>query len=530
MLRTHLLLLSSTLTLAPGLAVASSVCVAKPNTPIVPSLAVGESEPVGYLDHRQCFGVLSREGDKTRILAKGGGFQAEAELPDDALLYELAEDIPMTLKEGEEPWGLALAGTGVAIEKVVDGGWVVATVDGRVTARFLVEEGAMLPASSWPSLDPDEVHPGGKWPKAEHPLPPTAVALSGKSGTRASVSAPLFALDDVLTDPAIGALRYSVVDADAERPERVRIVGPTFWVVGTVQDIDWRRESLAVADDGDDYDEDGVRDDFDGWDDVAGYAVVAPSAPAPREIASKTSPLAFEAKGERFADLAPGARVSVLEEDKPWLKIEHSWDGGVVRGWVDKKRLVKEGKESAAPAVPLPKATVVKVGEATVEWVDKGPEFKTDKEGEPVLDKDGAKVIDENETHVEGPEYEVAWLRRALRDRTDRLRFFYGQLLSRKSTAAGTMTLSLVIAEGGTVALEEPVEDEEKTKGAPEEEPKPLLEWEVTGIDDEDLIELVQTALDEVPMPPRKLKKSRRDKKDYRLKVGIQVTFAPLNG
>lgn len=530
MLRTHLLLLSSALTLAPGLALADSVCIAKPNTPILPSLAVGEAEPVGYLTHRQCFGVLSREGDRTRILAKGGGFQAEAELPDDALLYELAEDIPMTLVEGEEPWGLALAGTGVAIEKTIDGGWIVATVDGRVTVRFRVAEGAMLPASSWPSLEPDEVHPGGKWPEAEHPLPPTPVALGGTSGTRATVGPPLFALADVVGDPTIGALRYSLIDTDEERPETVRIVGPTFWVTGTVQDIDWRRETLAVPEDGDDLDEDGIRDDWDGWDDVAGYVIKAPSAPAAREIASKEAPLAFAAKGERFGDLAPGSRVSVLEEDKPWLRVEHTWDHGVVRGWVDKKRLVKEGKESAAPAVPLPKATVVKVSEPTVEWVDKGPEFKTDKEGEPVLDKDGAKVIDENETHIEGPEYEAAWVRRALRDRMDRLRYFYGRLLADSPTAAGSMTLSLVVAEDGTVALEEPPEGAEKAKGKDAEEPKPLLEWEVTGIDDEDLVELVQTALDEVAMPPRTIKKARRDTKDYRLKVGIQVTFAPLNG
>ncbi len=489
---------------APVAASAAAVCVAKPNTPMSPVTVVGgAAAPAGFLASRQCFGVLERLDGRTRVLVKGGGFRGEMELPNENLLYVLAEDIPLRLKEGEEPWGLALAGTGVMIESATATGHVVRTVDGRVQARFLVEEGAMLPAGSWPSLEPDEVHPGGKWPEATHALPPTPVALQGTSGTRANVSAPLFALDDVLLDPAIGALRYVVVDADADRPETVRIVGPTLWVEGTVQDIDWRRETLR------DEENDGAeREDWDGWDDGAGYAIAGPASPLPREIASKEAPISIEAKGERFAVLEPGARVSVGQTDGGWMRLEHVWPGGIVNGWADKKRLVKEGKEQTTPQVVIPKATVVTVQAPTVAWVNKGPEFATDKEGQPKLDKEGNQVVDPNETHTEEPDYPTAWLRRAVRERIDRLRFFYGRALATNPALAGSIGLVITIDEAGAMTME----------------------FADGSLADEDLRELVSSAIEDVELPERTLKKARRDLKDYSVTLEMTVLFSPLKG
>ncbi|MCO4770124.1 MAG: hypothetical protein KDA24_08855 [Deltaproteobacteria bacterium] len=493
----------------PALASAGSVCVAKADTPVVSAAVVGEGTPIGFVGPRQCFGVLERLEGRTRVLLKGGGFRGEVEIADDHLLYELAEDVPMRLRAKDEPFGLALAGTGVMIEKSSADGVVVRTVDGRVQARFLVEDGVMLPAESWPTMEPDEVHPGGKWPEAEHALPPSSVTLTGKSGARAIVGPPLFALSEVLIDPAIGALRYTVTDADQEDAETVRIVGPTFWVMGTVEDIDWRRLSIKGSKDDEnapDEDGDGLRDGWDGWDEHKGYAVSAPVAPHPREVASKEAPLAFEAKGDRFAVLIPGARVRVVQTDGPWLQVEHVWAGGTVTGWLDKKRLIKEGKEQTTPQVALPKATVVTVGEPVLAWVNKGPEQATDKDGEPKVDKEGEPVVDPNETHIEEPDYATVWLRRMLRERIDRLRYFYGRELAGNPTATGAMTLSITIDEEGVFTTE-------------------LVD---VTLQDDDLKELVGEMLAEYEPEERKIKKSRRDTKDYSLSLKVTVTFAPL--
>jgi|GEM_PF-1587018 len=513
MSRLHLPLSVSVLSVllaAPSLASAASVCVAKPNTPLIPVAVVGVATPVGFVGPHQCFGVLDRVGTSTRVLVNAGSFKGEVDLPNNSLLQILAEDIEMRLRDGEEPWGLALAGTPVMIEAASEGGHIVRTVDGRVEARFLVEEGAMLPAERWPTLEPDEVHPGGKWPTAEHALPPAPAALSGKSGTRANVAAPLFAVDAVVRDSAIGALRYSITDPDAESPDTVRIVGPLFWVQGRVKDLDWRRETVKAdpdAEEPQDLDEDGERDDWGGWADLDGYAIGGPSSPLPREVASKEAPLAHEPKGDRFASLMPGARVQVTQTDGSWLKVEYVWDGGKVSGWVDKKRLVKEGKEQTSPAVVMPKAAVVAVGEATVIWTNKGPEFATDKDGAPKLDKEGNQVIDPNETHVEAPNYPVAWMQRTVRERIDRIRYFYGRKLA-QGQVAGTVTLSIKLDEAG------------------------LVTTEIGGtLTDEELAALVEESFDGVAWPERDIpKKSRKDTKDYGLSIEMTVRFSPLKG
>ena len=496
----------------PGAAYAGSVCVAKPDTSFVSAPVVGEGQQLGFLAPRQCFGVLERLDGRVKVLVKGDGFRGEALIDEDRLLYELAEDVPMRLRDGDEPFGLALAGTGVMLEKQSGDNWIARTVDGRVQARFLVEDGAYLPAEGWPELDADETHPGGKWPEAEHALPPAAVTLSGKSGPRAIVGPPLFALDDVLIDPAIGALKYSLVDPEEEDERTVRIVGPTFWVMGEVDDLDWRRESIKGSKDDEnapDEDEDGLRDSWDGWDDAEGYAVRSPVAPYPREVASKEAPLTHEPKGERVALLTPGARVVVKQTDGPWLEVEHVWPGGTVSGWLDKKRLVKEGKEQTSPQAVLPKATVVLVSEPTVDWLNAGPEQATDKEGNPKVDDEGNPVIDPNETHVEDPDYSVVWLRRLLRERIDRLRYFYGQTLKAKPTATGAMTLRLTLDEEGEVESE-------------------LVD---VTLQDDTLSEMVGAVLDEVELPERaRIKKSRKDTKDYTLELKVTVSFAPLKG
>jgi len=499
------------LAMAPAIASAASICIAKDNTSMSPATVVGDGAAgQGFLDARQCFGVLERFEGRTRILVNSGGFRGEMDVDNNDLLYVLAEDIPLRLREDEQSWGLALAGTGVLIEKPVGSGHIVRTVGGRIQVRFIVGEGEMLPAESWPELDPDEVHPGGKWPDAPYALPPSAVSLTGKSGTRATLSAPLFGLADVLEDPAIGALRYRVGDPTKDQGDSVWIVGPTVWLHGRVEDLDWRRETLkALSEDGS-IDESSTeeRADWHGWDDVAGYSVRGPASPLPREIASKDAPLALEPKGDRFATLTPGARVSVGQTDGPWLRVEHLWAGGKIVGWLDKKRLVKEGKEQGQPQIVIPKATVVMVGEPTVSWVNKGPEFATDKEGNPKLDKEGNQVVNPDETHEGEPEYEVAWARRLLRERISRLRYFYGRALASNPMSAGAVKLNFLIDEEGTMTLEV-VED---------------------SMNDEELSTLINGAFEGFELPERELKKSRRDKKDYSLRVELTVSFSPLKG
>lgn len=496
---------------APAIASADSICIARDNTPMSPAVVVGDGAAgVGFLNARQCFGVLERLEGRTRVLVNSGGFRGEMDVANSDLLYILAEDIPLRLRDDDTPWGLALAGTGVLIEKAQGSGHVVRTVDGRMQVRFVVAEGEMLPAETWPELEPDEVHPGGKWPEAPHALPPSAVSLTGKSGTRATLSTPLFGLAHVLADPGIGALRYRVGDPEQNQGESVWIVGPTVWVHGKVEDIDWRRETLkALTDDGSiDDDAKDERADWHGWDDVAGYSVRGPASPPPREIASKEAPISLEPKGDRFAVLTPGARVSVGQTEGPWLRVEHVWAGGKIVGWLDKKRLVKEGKEQTTPQIVIPKATVVVVGEPTLAWLDKGPEFATDKEGNPKLDKEGNQVVDPYETHTEEPVYEVAWARRLVRERISRLRYFYGRALASNPTSSGAIKLNFVIDEEGAMTVE-------------------VAE---SSIDDDDISALINEAFDGLELPERKLKKSRRDSKDYSLSIEMTVSFSPLKG
>ena len=154
----------------------------------------------------------------------------------------------------------------------------------------------------------------------------------------------------------------------------------------------------------------------------------------------------------------------------------------------------------------IPKATVVQMGAPTVTWVNKGPEFATDKEGNPKLDKEGNQVVDPNETHTEEPDYPVAWLRRLMRERVDRLRFFYGRGIERTPGLAGAVNLKLMIDESGLMTME-------VGEGS---------------IADEELVELVTSALDEVELPERELKKGRRDTKDYSVQIEMTVTFAQL--
>lgn len=500
MLRTACSLAVLSLLSVPAVASAASVCIAKPDTPFAPATVVGgPAEPVGFLAHRQCFGVLETHDGRTRIFVSAPGFAGEVEVSDDDLLWVLAEDIPMRLKEGEEPFGLALAGTGVAIEESYDGGWVVRTVDGRAQTRFRVSEGSMLPAQVWPTLDADEVDPGGKWPKGDHALPPVAVVLGGKSGNRATIGAPLFELSEVLADPGLGALRYSVLDAEEGV---VKVISPTWWVKGKVSDLDWRRQTLV------DEETEEQREDWEGWDDLAGYRLPGPPAPLPREVATREAPLSLERKGERFAVLKPGARVSIEGEEKPWYRVKHTWDGGSVVGWLDKKRLMKEGKEITKPAVVIPRATAVTVGEVAVAWVEPGPEQATGKDGEPKVDKEGNPVVDPNETHEAPPEYAAPWLRLALRERIARLRHLYGRALATNGDAKGVITVRGEVDEEGAIT------------------------WELVDstFEDDAVVALIEEALETVDGPERKLRKSRRDKKDYRIELKSTVTFAPFSG
>ncbi len=485
-------------------AFAGSVCIAKDDTPIAPATVVGQAvSSVGFLSAGRCYGVLERLDSRTRVFVKAPGFAGEVEVRDDDLLQVLAEDIPLTLGPKEEPWGLALAGTAVAIEgSGADGGKIVRTVDGRVQVRFWVEEGAMLPAEVWPALEPDEVFPGGDWPTGMFALPPASTVLSGTTGTRASVGQPLFDVPSVIKDAALGALRYNVVQ-ETEFDALVQIVGPTVWVQGGTTDLDWRRRSIA---DEEDPEVRTDRADWDGWNERTGYRITAPTAPQSREIGNKEAPLSLEAKGDRFAQLTAFARVDITDTDGSWHKVTHVWPGGVVSGWIDKRRLTKEGKEQAPPPVVIPPAAVVTVAEPVIAWFDKGPEFAVDDEGNPKLDKEGNQVIDPDMTHLVEPEYTAPWLRRAIREHVARLRFLYGRRVARDLKQSGTLVVRVLVAEDGTVEESELID---------------------VTFEDDDLLALIGASLQGLELPERTIKKSRKDKKDYRVEVKMGISFTP---
>ncbi len=515
----HLLSLSAAaavLSAAPA-AFAASVCIAKDDTPIAPATVVGQAvSSVGFLSAGACYGVLERLESRTRVFVKVAGFEGEVEIRDDDLLQVLAEDIDLTLGPKEEPWGLALAGTAVAIEGPgADGGSIVRTVDGRVQVRFWVEEGAMLPAEVWPELEPDEVDPGGDWPVGAHALPPATTVLTGMTGTRATVGPPLFDAVAVVKDSSLGALRYNIVE-ETEFDAQVQIIGPTVWVQGGTTELDWRRRSIAAKEDPEEAkkrkkktDEPPERVDdpeWDGWNDRAGYQITPPKAPQAREIGNKEAPLSLEAKGDRFANLPSFTRVDINDTDGSWHKVTHVWSGGMVSGWIDKRRLTKEGKEKAPPPVVIPPSAVVTVAEPVIAWVEKGPESEVDDEGNPKLDDEGNPVIDLNVTHVEEPEYQAPWLRRGIREQIARLRFLYGLRVARDIKQSGDVVVRMVIAEDGTVEESELVD---------------------VTFQDDDLLGLIEATVEALEPPERELDKGRKDKKDYRVEVKLEVSMTP---
>ena len=502
--------LTLALVLAPVAAHAGSVCIAKDDTPFAPATVAGEAvSSVGFLAAGQCYGVLERLDSRTRIFVKSPTFEGEAEVRDDDLLQILAEDIDLTLGPGEEPWGLALAGTAVAIEGPgADDGHIVRTLDGRMQVRFWVEEGAMLPAEVWPEIEPDEVDPGGDWPDGAHALPPVSTVLSGTTGTRASIDVPLFSAALVVKDTGLGSLRYNIVE-ETEFDVTAQVIAPTVWVQGSTTDLDWRRQSIA---DPENEKERQDKADWEGWDDRKGYQITPPTAPQPREIGNKEAPLTLEAKGDRFAQLNSFARVEVVDEDGSWLKVKHVWPGGSVTGWLDKRRLTKEGKEQAPPPVVIPPGAVVTVHPVEIAWIDKGPESELDDDGNPKLDDEGNPVIDPNVTHTEDPVYTAPWLRREIRERIARLRFLYGQRVAKDPKQSGDVTVRIVVTEDGL-----------------------FEEWDLVDVTwlDDDCLALIRgliepyAAEESEVRPERKIKKSRRDKKDYRVEVKMKISFTP---
>lgn len=502
----HALSLSAVVAVLSGAtpALAGSVCVAKDDTPVAPTTVEGQAvSSIGFLAAGRCYGVLERLESRTRVFVKAPGFEGEVEIRDDDLLQVLAEDVRLTLGPKEEPWGLALAGTAVAIEgRGADGGSIVRTVDGRVQARFWVEEGAMLPAEIWPEVEPDEVHPGGDWPAGLHALPPASTVLSGTTGTRASVGEPLFDVPSVIADAALGALRYNIIE-ETDFDALVQIVGPTVWVQGSTTDLDWRRRTIA---DEEETEERKDRADWDGWNERKGYQITPPKAPQNREIGNKDAPLSLDAKGDRFATLKSFARVDIIDTDGSWHKVTHVWPGGLMTGWLDKRRLTKEGKEKPPPPVVIPPAAVVTVAEPVITWLDKGPESEVDEEGNPKLDEEGNPVIDPNVTHVAEPEYTAPWLRRGIREQVARLRFLYGRQVARDLKQSGDVVVRLLVAEDGTVEESELVE--------------------VTFVEDE-ILAMIGATLEALELPEREIKKARKDKKDYRIEVKVTVSFTP---
>jgi hypothetical protein len=316
----------------------------------------GTEESIGTLNARQCFAVMERGEERTRIWARAPGlFQGELDVPNQSLAYVLVDDIPMRLSAGGEPYGEALSGGLVRLESNAGVDTFLAVmIEGRVKARFLVTADEIFPATSWTVPDPEDL-PDASWPEATLPLPPEKVALTQRpSGydVRAEVEAPLFDVTDVLLDPAMGELRMALLE-ERSFEARVRLVGRQFWVEGWVASVDWRSDPPES-----------------GWNPMTGIPGLRTVATGTRQLGSKDADLALEPKGDAFATIPAGAWVTLEQEDGSWQQIRVSWRGGEARGWIEKKRLEREKKQGKPPEPEVSRVAAISLGKVAVEWYD----------------------------------------------------------------------------------------------------------------------------------------------------------------
>jgi hypothetical protein len=371
-MRFALFLLS--LGLLPATALAEEVCLARA-TSLVPASAGGQ--PIGELSGGRCYAVQDRVDGSTRIYVSGPkGFRGEADVPNAALLQILVDDVD--IEYGDQVWGKVLSGTPVAIEQTLaDGRLVVQPIEGRLRPRMTVEATGIFPAQNWPEPDPDDVA-DPPWPEASFPLPPTATAVTTRAGAGdvvAEIGPPTMAVADLQQDRALGQLRWAFVE-QTEREAKIRIVAPTMWVEGWTTSLDWR-EAPPEA----------------GYDPAKGAPAPTGTATPPRQVANKDANLSLQAKGDPVGQLGAGTRVTVLSEEKGWAKVQAQGPGSVAEGWMDRRKLLKEGAEDAISVTIAPIA-VVKVGNTAVSWANAEGHSRPVEEGEEPDEDDLVLVVD----------------------------------------------------------------------------------------------------------------------------------------
>jgi len=458
------LVLVSVLAASPALA-DEEVCIAADDTPFY---APGTQDRLGWLHARSCYAVMERGDDRTRIWVKSPGFSGEVDVEDRALARILVDDVEMRLEPSHDPHGVALSGAVVTIVKrSADDRWLVKLLEGRAHPIFLVEEDEIYWASSWPEPDP-EFGPDAGWPEATRPLPPGDVTLTRRPGgydVRAEVGSPLFRVEDLLLDPAMGSLLLEIVEA-REFEAKIRLVGPHMWVEGWVTDLDWRAEEPPEK----------------GWDPVKGVPAPTTRAVGTRQLGDKPAEIAQEEKGDPFGSVPPGAWVNVVGDNGNWVEIESIWAGGQVRGWTQNKMLLKEKKQGEAPKPVIGRVAAIAIGRTAVEW----------------FDSTGHEPTALPETTKES----VAGL---ISPHLPPLKLLYAQRLAESPSVSGEMTYKLVVdPEGAIVEVSTPV----------------------STMADTELVAAMDAIMEALVFPPRERLKNRR--LDANIVVWVQIQFKPL--
>ncbi len=409
-------LLAFALVAVPRPALADSVCVAVDTVPI---RTPGTKAEVGTLEKRSCVGVLERLDDGLRVWVTNDTFQGESMLDTSRVLNLLVDDVDLLRKVGGDSYGRILSGTPVLVTEHSGDTVRVRTVEGRVAVEFVTESDAVFPTEQWPRPDLDE-EPPDDWPVADRVVPPKGGRVTADSAgfnPLATVRPQVYDVEEILLDPAQGSIGYTIVE-QTELDAKVKLVTPTLWAEGYAGALEWREDPPVT-----------------GWNPVEGVEQFPPWVPAPRQIGSKDAPLSTEPKGEPFGKLVAGARVSVGEEEKGWLPVTAAWRGGSVQGWVQKKYVLKEGKEDLVGESMRPIAAVA-IWQMARQWEDVT--------GHEEESEDGVMETPE-------PEVDLDSVRKQLTDRFGPLQVLYAQLLKRNPGAQGTLTGRVVIDPEGTI-------------------------------------------------------------------------------
>ena len=483
---------------------ADSVCIAKPASSMsAPATLAGDGpRAVGTLAHRRCYPVVERMERDTRILVTSeDGFKGEVEVSNSMLAHVLTDDIDMVLSPDGEVFGKVMSGSLVRVESHPSPDTLRATLlEGRLRARFLVAQDDVYPTQSWPRPDPDE-RADGEWPSASQPPPPAAgILLDDPTGMqlRAQLRGSLAYLEDLRNDPASGASRMEVLETRSDA-RKVLWVGPTVWAEGWVTGGSWLEDAPAG-----------------GWSAVSGFPETSLGRTGARQVGAKPASLHLAVKGAEFGALEPGARVDVLAEEKSWLQVRSDWNGGEVTGWLEKKRLLKKGKELPRTA-RVAEVAAVRIGRIAQQWrspEDHREELPAQPAGNAAAASgntgggaDQAPV--EPKTHIVPPELNLDPVLSQLSRSMARLQWLYAQALEVKPQAGGEVTVRVLVGPSGKV-IEQGIQSA-SFKAA-------------------EFHELIEGELSSLPFEKRKVPRRKRGQpeRDWHVQVWIQYSLSTI--